>query len=177
MGEVEARVRALEARDLRALSWTGLLDTLHEALAIPPLVGELRIRYVLPRLPAVGGLRLLLGLLGAGDRFGTLLFTGLETRTLDANRALEALADRIRSDPALADVFARHEPGALWAVLEAQPSGRAFLAELRAFLAEYGHRETGGTLQVSQPTWKEAPAVVLGLLGVFSFRTRGRDDA
>jgi pyruvate,water dikinase len=49
-------------------------------------------------------------------------------------RALEALAAYIRSDPTLADTFARHEPGALWAALEAQPAGRTFLAELRAFL-------------------------------------------
>ncbi len=164
LAEVQARARALEARDLQALAWEGLLATVHEALAIPPLVGELRIRYLLPRLLAVGRLRLVLSLLGAGDRFGTLLFTGLETRTLDANRALEALANRIRSDPTLADVFAPHEPGELWAALEAQPSGRAFLAELRAFLNEYGHREAGGTLQVSQPTWKDAPEVVLGIL-------------
>jgi phosphohistidine swiveling domain-containing protein len=164
LAEVQARARALEARDLQVLAWEGLLATVHEALAIPPLVGELRIRYLLPRLLAVGRLRLVLSLLGAGDRFGTLLFTGLETRTLDANRALEALANRMRSDPALADAFARHEPGELWAALEAQPSGRAFLAKLRAFLDEYGHRETGGTLQVLQPTWKDAPEVVLGML-------------
>jgi pyruvate,water dikinase len=48
--------------------------------------------------------------------------------------------------------------------LEGQPAGRAFLTELRVFLDEYGHRETGGTLQVSQPTWKEAPEVVLSML-------------
>jgi phosphohistidine swiveling domain-containing protein len=162
--EIQTRVRALEARDLRALSWAGLLDTVHEALELPCLVGELRIRYLLPRMPAVGGLRLMLTLLGAGDRFGVLLFTGLETRTLEANRALEALAARIRFDPALADAFARHEAGELWTALEAQPAGHAFLTQLRAFLAEYGHREVGATLQISQSTWKDAPEVVLGIL-------------
>lgn len=164
LAEVQARARALETKDLGALSWAGVNETVHQALAIPLLVGQLRMRYQLPRLPAVGALRLLLSLLGARDRFGTILFAGLETRTLDANRALEALAARIRSDPTLADTFARHEPAALWTALEAHPSGRAVLAELRSFLDEYGHREVGGTLQVSHPTWRDAPEVVLGML-------------
>jgi len=151
--EVQTRVRALEARDLQALSWPGLLDTVHEALAIPQLVGQLRIRYLQPRALAIEPLRLMLTLLWAGNRFGTLLFTGLET-----------LAARIRFDPALSDAFARHEASELTPALEAQPVGRAFLTQLRTFLDEYGHREAGATLQVSQSTWKDAPEVVLGIL-------------
>jgi pyruvate,water dikinase len=162
--EAQARVRALEARDPRDLSWDGLLSTAREALAIPALVWEFRIRYLVRPMLAAALLRLALALLGRADRFSTLLFMGIETRTLQANRALEALAARVRSDAALADAFARHDASNLWTALEAQSSGRAFLAELRAFLDEYGHRETGGTLQVSEPTWKDAPAVVLGML-------------
>lgn len=164
LGFGQERVRRLEALDLRALSWNELLATVREALAIPALIWEFRLRYLLRPMLAVARLRLLLGLLGRSDLFGALLFTGLESRTMEANRAIEALANRIRSDPLLADAFARYQPAELWAVLEAQPSGRAFLAELRAFLDEYGHREAGGTMQVLQPTWKDAPEVVLGLL-------------
>lgn len=164
LAEVQARVRELEARDPSALSWEGLLATFHEALAIPSLIWEFRVRYLLRPLLAVGCLRLILSLLDHADRFGTLLFTGVETKTVEMNRELEALAGRIRSDPALADLFARHEQGELWAALEAQPSGRAFLEEVGAFLDEYGHREAGGTMQVLQPTWGDAPEVVLGLL-------------
>ncbi|MDP8929648.1 MAG: PEP-utilizing enzyme [Actinomycetota bacterium] len=174
--EARARVRALEARHLRALSWDGLLATVREALAIPAFIWEFRVRYLVRPMLAVGRLRLALALLGRGDRFGTLLFTGVETKTLEANRALEALAARIRSDPTLADTFARHEPAELWAALEAQPTGRAFLAELRAFLDEYGHREAGGTLQVLQPTWKDAPEVALGVLRGLA-RTEPRPQA
>ena len=164
LGETKARAGALEARDPHALSWSGLLATADEALALTRLVGELRRRYLVPRLPAVGALRLYLELLGAGDAFSVLLFTGVETRTLETNRALEALADRIRSDHALRQTFAQHAPDELWAALEAHPSGQSFLDDLRAFLSEYGHREVGGTLQLSQPTWKDAPHVVLGML-------------
>ena len=161
--EAQARARALEARNLQTLSWADLLGTVREALAIPHVLGEVRVRYLPSAMLALGGLRLALGVLGCPDRFDTLL-SGVETRTLEANRALESLAAQIRSDPSFADAFARHAPRELWSVLEAQPNGRAFLQELRAFLDQYGHREAGATLLVSQSTWKDSPEVVLGIL-------------
>jgi pyruvate,water dikinase len=164
IGKVQARVRALESRDVRAISWDRLLAMVREALGIPALIWKFRVRYLVGPMLAMARLRLLLALTGRSDLFGTLVFTGIETRTLDANRAIEALAARIRSDPTLADTVANHEAQELWTVLEKLPTGRSFLDELRAFLDEYGHREVGGTLQVSQPTWKEAPEVVLGML-------------
>lgn len=164
LAEGQARARALEARDLQALSWEDLLTTVREAQALPlPVVGELRSRYMPRAALAAGLLWAALGLLGRRNRFGVLL-SGVENKTLEANRALEALAARIRSDPTLADAFARYEAGALWTALEEQPSGQTFLAELRAFLDRYGHRETVSAMLVSQPTWKDAPEVVLGIL-------------
>jgi rifampicin phosphotransferase len=165
LAEAQSQARALESRDLRALTWEGLLATVREALAIPRLtLGELRLRYFPRAALIIGRLRLALVLLQRTDLFGTLLFSGVETKVLETNRALEALAARIRSDPALADAFASHEARALWAALEGLPSGRAFLKELRAFLDRYGHREAGATLLVSQSTWKDSPEVVLGML-------------
>jgi phosphohistidine swiveling domain-containing protein len=164
LAEAQARARALEARDLRALSWDGLLTTVREAQALPlPLAGELRRRYMPRAALAAGGLWAALRLLGRGDRFAVLL-SGVENKTLEANRALEALAARIRSNPTLADAFARYEAGALWTVLEEQPPGQSFLADLRIFLDCYGHREMASALLVSQPTWKDAPEVVLAIL-------------
>jgi pyruvate,water dikinase len=45
--------------------------------------------------------------------------------------------------------------------------GRAFLVELRAFLDHYGHRETVISTAL-QPTWKDAPEVVLGIVRSFA---------
>jgi len=42
-------------------------------------------------------------------------------------------------------------------------SGQKFLGELRAFLDRYGHREAV-LFAVLEPTWKDAPEVVLGIL-------------
>ena len=164
LSEAQAHARALEARDLQALSWSDLLATVRAAQALPlSLVGELRRRYMPRAALAAGLLRAALGLLGRGDRFGALL-SGVENKTLEANRALEVLAARIQTDPTLAETFARYEAGELWTALAEQPSGQPFLAELRTFLDRYGHRETASALLVSQPTWKDAPEVVLGIL-------------
>jgi pyruvate,water dikinase len=163
LGEARSLARALEARDLEDLTWDGLLTTVQEALALAlPLAGEIRRRYFPRALLAAGLLRVILSLLGRGKRFGTLL-AGVESMTSEANRALEALAARVRADPTLADVFTRHEANDLQATLKAQPSGRTFLAELQAFLDRYGHREVvfGTALQ---PTWKDAPELVLGIV-------------
>jgi pyruvate,water dikinase len=51
----------------------------------------------------------------------------------------------------------------LWAALEGQPTGRAFLSELSVFLERYGHREIVLST-VLQPTWKDAPSQVLGII-------------
>lgn len=164
LSAAQARAHALEARELQVLSWKDLLATVHEALTLPlPIAGELRRRYMPRAALAAGLLRAVLGLLRIEDRFGMLL-SGAENKTLEANRALEALGTHIRSDPALSEAFASYQAGELRTVLEEQRSGRAFLDTLDASLDRYGHRETSSALLVSQPTWKDAPEVVLGIL-------------
>jgi pyruvate,water dikinase len=163
VNEIAARARALEVLDLEALNWSALLATVDEALELPFLVMELR-RHYLPRtILALGGLRVLLERLGKGDQFGSLL-SGVDNMTLEANRGLENLASLIRADPALAAIFARHDAKRLWSALESEPAGRNFLPKLQSFLDRYGHRETASPLLMSEPTWKDAPEVVLGIL-------------
>lgn len=163
LAQVQAQVSTLEAKDLRSLSWAELLDTARQAMGVPYGVVELRRRYLPRTLLALGALRLLLGRIGRADHFGALL-SGVENQTLAANRALEALAADIRGNPDLAAAFAKHSPADLQEVLASTPTGREFLAALDQFVVTYGHRETATPLLVSQPTWKDAPEVVLGIL-------------
>jgi pyruvate,water dikinase len=95
--------------------------------------------------------------------------------TVEANRALEDLSARIRSDPVLVQIFASHEASDLWAVLDALPTGREFLVELRAFLDRYGHREVVLST-VLQPTWKDAPELVLDILKGFALADPRKDE-
>ncbi|HSJ54539.1 MAG TPA: PEP/pyruvate-binding domain-containing protein [Anaerolineae bacterium] len=163
LAQVEAIARDQAAQDPKALSWEGLLEAVHEAGQIPFLAGgQVRRRYFPGAAFAALRLRLLLGLLGRSDQFGTLL-SGAANMTLEANHALEQLAEQVRSEPGLAATFARHEPQELWSILAEQPGGHMFLAELRAFLDRYGHRETMISTAL-QPTWKDAPELVLGIV-------------
>lgn len=158
-----ARARALADRDITTASWEQLLALLAEGLDLPnQLAGEVRLRYLPRAALAMGLLRVLLVVLHRGRLFGPLL-SGVPTRTLDANAELEALSAKIRADPALARPFAFHEPVQLMDALGADPRGQAFLADLRKFLHEYGHREVY-VAGASQPTWGDAPELVLGIL-------------
>lgn len=167
LAEAQARARDLESRDVRALTWQELLAMVHAAKEIPLLAaGQVRWRYFPRSAFSVARLRLLLALLGRADQLGTVL-SGVENLTLEANHALERLADQVRSNPDIADIFSTHDSRTLWPALEAQPSGRTFLAETRAFLDRYGHRESSiGT--ALEPTWKDAPEVVLGIVKSFA---------
>jgi pyruvate,water dikinase len=159
---VQARVRELEDRDLRILSWEEILVSLREALGLVPQLAELRLQYYPRAALATGALWLWLMALGQRQRFGTLL-TGVETKTVEANQALETLATELRANPTLAQLFLTEEASQLPDQLATTPAGRGFLAQLDAFLDRYGHRETAITV-ASQPTWKDAPEIVLGLL-------------
>ncbi|MEU8251111.1 PEP/pyruvate-binding domain-containing protein [Nonomuraea sp. NPDC048916] len=146
-----AAIEELESRDLAALPWPELVRVPRQALDLAQPVADLRIDY----LPGSGLalLRLLgsLKLLGRGKEFGALI-AGARTRTSDANQALELLAEEAR----------------LTGALDADPPPAAFAAGLRAFLAEYGHRETASPLLVTPPTWADAPETVLGLIRVLA---------
>ncbi|CAM06482.1 pyruvate,water dikinase [Saccharopolyspora erythraea NRRL 2338] len=154
------RVRELASRDLTAMPWPRLLHMPREALDATRAVADLRIDY-LPR-TGLSLLRLLLALkvLGRSSLLMNLV-NGAPTRTADANRELEALAARARSDPRLRAAVESLEPGRLADFDE-------FGARFEAFLTEYGHRETTSPLLVTTPTWSDAPETVLGLVKVLA---------
>ena len=154
------RVGRLREKDLAALPWNELIRVPRRALDTVGLITALRRDY-LPRC-ALSLVRLAASLwrLRAVSMLPDLLVGG-RTRTEDGNRALEALAARVRADPALREA------------VDALDLGRVrgfagFWAEFTAFLAEYGHRETGSPVLVSPPTWEEAPEVVLGMIKVLA---------
>jgi rifampicin phosphotransferase len=160
---VLSRIHELESRDLRSLSWSELLDTAREAMAMPRAIMEIRRRYFPRGALALAALWIILRVLHLGDRFAPLL-AGVDNRTLEANRALEALAAEIRGDPELAALFASQDSEHLLSALRQEPTHRAFRERFTAFLDAYGHRETGSPLLVSQPTWKDSPQSVLTIL-------------
>lgn len=165
LAEFITKARAIEQRDLRALTWRQNIETIHESLDLIPRAMELRERYLPQALLGLASLWLLITLARRGYNFGALT-SGIKTKTTETNQALEALASQIRTDPTLRDLFAQHESRELRSALEASPPGKAFLERFEAFLDQYGHRET--TITISQPAWKDQPEIVLDLLKVLA---------
>ena len=163
--EVLADARELAKRDLQALTWKQNIEILQESLALIPHLMQLRERYVPKAIVGLGKLWLVLALTGHRDRFSQLI-SGVETKTTETNRALETLATQIRSDVTLRELFAQSESNDLQSALQESAVGQDFLRNLNAFLAEYGHRETA--LTISQPSWKDEPKIVLGILKVLA---------
>ncbi|MET8865285.1 PEP/pyruvate-binding domain-containing protein [Nonomuraea sp. NPDC004580] len=156
-------VEKLRALDLGELPWEELRRVPRQAMDLVGPVADLRIDY----LPGVGLalLRLMLGLtlLGRRKLFGELLL-GAPTRTSDANRALERLAETARRTGALE----AERPPAEFGPDSGPEFGPEFAAELADFMAEYGHRETASPILITPPTWADAPEVVLDLVRVLA---------
>lgn len=166
---------ALTKLDLAALPWRRLIEIPREALALVEPVADLRLDYI----PRVGlSIVRLLALLVALRRtklIGDLLL-GVFNKTSESIRALRELADEVRTDPVLAEAFATREPAALVEALNEDPAFARFGEKFRAFLAEYGHRETETPVLMSPGTWEEAPETVLGLIKVLAQRGADEDD-
>ncbi|ADD44698.1 PEP/pyruvate-binding domain-containing protein [Stackebrandtia nassauensis] len=153
----------LRAKDLSALSYQELDTALTEALdTIEPMM-LLRYDYLPRTTVAALRFRLTLARLGLGDKFG-LLLAGAETKTLETNRALAGLAERIRRDDWLRSVFADNDAADIRPILADTETGREFLTAFAAFLDEYGHREITSIALASEPVWRDSPATVLGIL-------------
>jgi len=161
--QFQRRVRELAGREPATLPWAELCKVPRQALDALDLITDLRVDY----LPRVGmrllQLRLALKALGLVKLFASLI-VGAPTRTADANRALAALAERVRADSALRERFVTVDAESLAQQIRQTPALGEFRVALADFMDEYGHRETTSPLLVSSPTWGEAPAVVLGAI-------------
>ncbi|QFY07259.1 phosphoenolpyruvate synthase [Nonomuraea phyllanthi] len=158
-----AEVKELAGRDLAAMAWPELVRLPRKALALVSPMADLRLDYLPGTGLALVRLKVALRLRGLGDFFGDLLH-GARTRTADANDALQRLAE------------VAERTGAL----DGEPRPAEFEEALRAFLAEYGHRETSSPILVTTPTWEDAPETVLDLIKVLAGGPSGEkeeDDA
>jgi pyruvate,water dikinase len=161
--DFESAVAALEAEDPAGLHWPELVrrvDRCNEAMV--PLA-RVRVRYLPSSFVPFAPLRLMLAALGL-SRLASALVAGGRTRTRDGNDALEALAAVVRADPELEQAAAAHDAAGFLAAVRDRPEFAAFAAELDAFLAEYGHRESVSVVVATAPTWRDDPTPVAALL-------------
>jgi rifampicin phosphotransferase len=87
---------------------------------------------------------------------------GFPTRSLDAGRGLWRLSRIVKADTKLRPLFESLPPQQLMARLEQSEAGRAFLAELRTYLDEFGWR--ADAFELAEPTWRENPRIPLNTI-------------
>jgi pyruvate,water dikinase len=104
----------------------------------------------------------------AAPRVTGQLLSGIATPTGEANTALWDLSRLARRDPATLDAIRRDD----WAGV---PPDSDFARALRAFFAQFGHRESGG-FYLSSPTWRHDPTPVRQILRTLA-ETEERHEA
>lgn len=161
--EFDRTRRALTAHNLPAATWQELMSDIGAALRLVEPVTALRTNY----LPAMGlsllRLRVALARLRRTDLMADLI-VGARTVTTEGNERLTALADSVRSDARLAELFAADDADATLRAIHHDPAFAGFAAEFDAYIAEFGHRETTSPVLVSPPTWADAPEIVIALI-------------
>lgn len=164
-GQIERGLAELTARDPASLPWAELVRVPSRAVELFERHVDLWVDYEPGAAAAPGRLRMALTALGLRALAPSLIL-GVRSRTEDCNDALAELAAVVRADPAASTAFAEVETDALADALLHDTGLTGFRAAFEAFLAEYGHRETISGLLASSPTWREAPATVLTLVGL-----------
>ncbi len=87
------------------------------------------------------------------------LLQGFDNKTIETTHALWALSRRALTLPTVCQALQAKSAVAILAALEENAEGRTFLADLRAYLDEYGQR--GDKWVISVPSWIEDPTSVL----------------
>src|SRR5207237_1211979 len=90
------------------------------------------------------------------------LLQGFDNKTLESGRALWRLSRKARASAPVRQILAEGDAAGVLAALDRSAQGRAFLAELRAYLEEYGQGLT--TWELSSPSYWEEPTPVLTTL-------------
>jgi pyruvate,water dikinase len=85
------------------------------------------------------------------------LLQGFDNRSLETDRALWRLSRAAAATPAVREILGRYADSEVIDALEREPEAGPFLAELRAYLEEYGRRADKFAI-IATPSWIEDPA-------------------
>jgi phosphohistidine swiveling domain-containing protein len=159
--EIQQHIAALRAFDLERASIPELVAHLGDTEQRIARLWEIHFLLAFPMLLALSLFDdFYRDLFGDEDAFQAYrLLQGFENKTLESNQAMWALSRRAVADPTVRQVFGTLAVGEIVPALQESGPGRAFLAELRTFLEEYGRR--GDTWGLRPPGWIEAPTSVI----------------
>ncbi len=170
--ELRRRADALGGPGVEGRAWSALTGAQAEAADLLAELGSLRALYLPAAFRSLASLAVAVRVLGRGLRL-TDLVGGVATETTRANAALADLADEVRADPRLREVFAAVSGEGLVDGLASSPVAEDLRRRLAQVLRRWGHREGSTILLLREPTWGENPSTVLGLVKALAGRRPG----
>jgi phosphohistidine swiveling domain-containing protein len=165
--EIKQHIAYFESVDLRGLSLDQLRVHLDEALKRTERMGALH-GVVIPMLYAMSQFEELYCELfeGATTLDALRLTQGLDNKVMEGNRALWELSRAAGSTPEVAAILTEQAAGDVIPALEKSEAGQPFLADLRAWLTEYGRR-LNSVFTLVEPSWFEDPTSAIQRLQAY----------
>jgi phosphohistidine swiveling domain-containing protein len=155
--EIKQHIAYFESSDLRGMSLNQLRANLAEMLKRVERMGALH-GVIMPMLYAMSQFEELYCELfeGATTLDALQLTQGFDNKTMEGDRALWRLSRAARSIPEVRDILSQHAAGEVIPALGKSVPSQQFLADLRAWLAQYGQR-LNSVFALGSPSWIEDP--------------------
>ena len=155
--EIKQHIAYFESSDLRGMSINQLRAHLAEMLTRVERTGALH-GVLMPMLFAMSQFEELYCELfeGATTLDALRLTQGFDNKTMEGDRALWRLSRAARSTPEVREILSQNAAGEVIPALEKSVAGQQFLADLRAWLAQYGQR-LNSAFALGEPGWIEDP--------------------
>lgn len=155
--EIKQHLAYFESCDLRGLSLDQLRAHLAEVLKRAERMGVLH-GVIMPMLFAMSQFEELYCELfeGATTLDALRLTQGFDNKTMEGDRALWRLSRAARATPEVRAILSGQAAGDVVPALEKSAASQPFLAELRAWLAQYGQR-LNSAFALGEPSWIEDP--------------------
>ena len=175
--EIKQHIAHFESSDLRGMSLDQLRAHLAETVKRVARMGSLHFLAMLPGWYALSQFEELYCELfeGATTLEALRLLQGLDNKTMQGDRALWRLSRAALANPEVAAILSGYAAGAVVHALEQSAASQRFLADLRAWLAQYGQR-LNSALALSEPSWIEDPTHAIEYLQGYVRQSEVRPD-
>jgi len=176
--EIKQHLAYFESCDLRGLSKEQLRAHFAESLKRVERMATLHMLAVTPSGFAMSQFEELYCDLfeGATTLDALRLLQGFDNKILEGDRALWQLSRTALTMPTVHQILAERAVADVIPALEKSDEGKRFLAELRAYLDQYGKR-LNSAFALTEPSWIENPTIVIENLRAYITRPDARPEA
>jgi len=159
--EIKQHIAYFESCDLRGMSLDQLRAHLVETLKRVERMAALH-GVIMPMLYAMSQFEELYCELfeGATTLDALRLTQGFDNKTMEGDRALWRLSRAARSIPEIREILSKHTAAEVIPALGKSLASQQFLADLRAWLAQYGQR-LNSAFALNEPSWIEDPTTAI----------------